>query len=35
MSVSWNQDFPGYKITEYNNTGLIGLNRISLTFGIN
>lgn len=28
MSVSWNQDFPCYKIIEYKNTGLSGLNRI-------
>ena len=28
MSVSWNQEFPGYKIKEYKNTGLSGLNKI-------
>ncbi len=28
MSVSLNQDFPGYKIKEYKNTGLSGLKRI-------
>ena len=28
MSISLNQDFPGYKIIEYKNTGLSGRNRI-------